>query len=179
MQRLLALLVFALFASAGTVLVVGGRKFDDSATFGFGYSNQAEKEASNEALVCETILDCFGGAVKTMFGWTKDNIKEEIRKIPRGLHYVHMFCGGGTFDTACHDENLWGIGYDRCVNPVMNFSTIEGVGVAVLLALMIKVNGKFGGGPECKSWLWLTLSLTKRTQKNLEGNTNEGIVFLT
>jgi len=175
---LLVLLAFC-FRVGNSVLTVGGVTFHDSSDPNDPIATTSEeKRLQSEDLMLATISDNFGDVVYRCFGWTRDNIKARVRAIPRTLHYGHMFCGGGTLDRECRNKNLWGIGFDRCVHPSMAFLTYQGVALAMLIVLMIKQFGVLGGGPECKSWLWLTRSTTRRSSSNLDGDTTVPMVNL-
>ena len=174
--RNIAVLFANVLLVASAVFWIEGHEFPDSSS-----DEELTMKFSRtvEGLVAETIWDCWSSEVGEFLGWTEENIVAQIAAIPRVFDYVHFFCGQRSLDRQLRAANLFGIGFDKVVHPLMDFNSRQGAILAIIAVLAVKAGGVLGGGPECKSWLcFLTRSITKRNSHNIEGDQNRPFVTL-
>ena len=102
---------------------------------------------------------------------------EQMEPENRDLDSVELFSGKKAITNAAEQKGLKAMGYDKVYSTSQDFTTTEGFKEALLLALRIREGGCIWAAPECKTWVWLSRSQTKRSKTNPNGDVGKESVL--
>ena len=83
---------------------------------------------------------------------------------------VEAFSGFGNLRRSmAHKTGLPSLGIDLLYHPDHDFTTPQGVRTAIMAGRMLMISGLYWMGIECKTWIWISRSSTKRSHENPDG----------
>ena len=123
-----------------------------------------------------------------VFGWSLSTVLQLPQaRAPRTLQVVEVWSGVGAITGAATKQGIRSKGFDNKRRPGVaetegkvleteDILTQAGFQAVVFLVLSIQEGGLLWLAPVCNSWVWLSRSITKRSQENIMGDVSRKCV---
>ena len=105
------------------------------------------------------------------------DLVEKLEPPCRDLDALELFSGKKAITVASSEVGLKAQGYDKTYSSSEDFTTEEGFKTAMTLMLRVRPGGCLWAAPECKTWVWLSRSQTKRSREDPHGDVTKEAVL--
>ena len=92
------------------------------------------------------------------------------------LHVVEMFCGHGVITRCARLSGLTATKFDRKISTSHDILRGHGFRAYVQALLLLESGGVTWISPDCKSWVWISRSISRRTAQRTSGDTRRVFV---
>ena len=101
---------------------------------------------------------------------------QDVLVVVRDLEFLDVCAGKARMCKWGEMAGLNVAAIDRSHAKHMNLTTVEGLGLAVVMALRVVCGGLMFLGPQCSTWVWMSRSQTKRSQSRPLGDASSACV---